>query len=99
MCTPSFSDNTRSSVAPRRLVPPIASLVLALLALPITLSGVRAKRFGVVLVAVVIYLVYTNIANLLLLRSDPGHWPGIWSLHGVVLALALAAATAWWRRW
>lgn len=93
------SDTPARMELQRRLVPPIASLVLALLALPITLSGVRAKRFGVVLVAVVIYLVYTNIANLLLLRSDPGHWPGIWSLHVMVLALALAAATAWWRRW
>lgn len=83
----------------RRLVPPIASLVLALFALPITLSGARGKRFGVVLVAVVIYLVYTNAANLLLLRSDPGSWPGAWSLHAAVLMVALAAATVWWRRW
>ena len=83
----------------RRLVPPVVSLVLALFALPITLSGARGKRFGLVLIAVVIYLVYTNTANLLLLRSDPGRWPGIWSLHAAVLALALATMTAWWRRW
>ena len=83
----------------RRLVSPIASLVLALFALPITLSSARGRRLGIVLMAVVVYLVYTNTANLALLRSDPGSWPGIWTLHAAVLAVGLGAATAWWRRW
>jgi len=83
----------------RRLVSPIVSLVLALFALPITLSSARGKRFGIVLMAVVAYLVYTNTANLVLLRSDPGRWPGIWTLHAAVLAAGLAATTSWWRRW
>jgi len=83
----------------RRLVPSIVSLVLALFALPITLSGARGKRFGVVLVAVVVYLVYTNTANLLLVRAGLGSWPGIWPLHGAALVLAALAVAAWWRRW
>ncbi|MBS3742884.1 MAG: LPS export ABC transporter permease LptF [Wenzhouxiangellaceae bacterium] len=83
----------------RRLVPPVVSLVLALFALPITLAGARGKRFGVVLIAVAVYLVYTNTANLLLLRSGLGYWPGVWPLHAAALVLALLATAAWWRRW
>lgn len=83
----------------RRLVPPIVSVVLALFTLPITLVAARGKRFGVVLIAVVVYLVYTNAANFVILRSGFGGWSGIWPLHAAVLVLALLTAGGWWRRW
>src|SRR6056297_1160945 len=56
----------------RRLMPSIISAVLALFVLPITLSGSRGRRFGTVLVAVAIYLIYSNVANLVLARAAPG---------------------------
>lgn len=85
----------------RRLMPPIICAVLALFVLPITLSGARGRRFGTVLAAVAVYLVYSNIANLVLVRADPGSgaWPGIWPLHAAALLLAIVPLASWWRRW
>jgi len=85
----------------RRLMPSIISAVLALFVLPITLSGSRGRRFGTVLVAVAIYLIYSNVANLVLARAAPGSagWPGIWPLHALALALAMFPLASWWRRW
>lgn len=85
----------------RRLMPSIICAVLALFVLPITLSGARGQRFGTVVFAVVIYLVYSNAANLVLLRAVPGSggWPGTWPLHALALLLAMIPAASWWRRW
>jgi len=85
----------------RRLMPPIICIVLALFVLPITLSGARGTRLGTVLVAVAVYLIYSNTANLMLARAAPGSgvWPGIWPVHAVVLLLAIVPVASWWRRW
>jgi len=85
----------------RRLVPSIISIVLAFFALPVTLTGRRGKRFGVVVAAIVIYLAYSNTANLMLARgaADAVGWPGIWLLHALALALAMVPLAIWWRRW
>jgi len=83
----------------RRLMPPIICAVLALFVLPITLSGARGRRFGTVLGAVAVYLVYSNVANLVLARAGPGAWPGIWPLHALVALLAVIPLASWWRRW
>lgn len=81
----------------RRLMPSIVCTLLALFVLPITLSGARGRRFGTVLVAVVVYLVYSNTANLVLMRAAP--WPGTWPLHAFALLLAFVPVVSWWRRW
>ena len=98
-----LSDSSSSSrlELQRRLMPSIICAVLALFVLPITLSGARGTRFGTVLVAVVVYLVYSNTANLILVRAVPGEgaWPGIWPLHALVLLLAMVPVASWWRRW
>lgn len=85
----------------RRLMPSIICAVLALFVMPITLSGGRGKRFGTVLVAVAVYLLYSNTANLLLVRQpgDSGALSGLWPLHAAALALAMVPAAYWWRRW
>ncbi len=85
----------------RRLMPAVMSLMLATFALPITLTGARGRRFSVVLVAIVAYLVYSNVANLMLARlpAGAGGWPGIWPLHGAALLAALGPVWNWWRRW
>lgn len=97
----SDSSSTARLELQRRLVSPIICVVLALFVLPITLSGARGRRFGTVLVAVVVYLVYSNTANLMLVRAAPGPdaWPGIWPLHAVAGLLAIVPVVYWWRRW
>jgi LPS export ABC transporter permease LptF len=82
----------------RRAAPALSCLVLALLVLPVTLSGSRGRRFGSVLLVVVFYLVYTNTANLVLARLEPGG-TGLWPVHFAALAVALAPLAWWWRRW
>lgn len=85
----------------RRLMPAVMSLLLAAFALPITLSGARGRRFAVVLIAIVAYLVYSNLASLMLARLPEGaqKWPGIWPLHGAALIAVLWPVMRWWRRW
>ena len=83
----------------RRALPAIASVMLALFVLPVTLSDARGRRFGSVLLVIVLYLVYTNTANLLLARMQPDSAGGLWPLHGAVLALGIASVLWWWRRW
>lgn len=84
-----------------RLVPAIASLVLAVFALPVTLVSSRGSRFGIVLVAVAIYLVYTNTANVVLVRAAAGSVAPelVWLVHLAALITALATLLMWWRRW
>jgi lipopolysaccharide export LptBFGC system permease protein LptF len=82
----------------RRALPAISCLVLALLVLPITLSGSRGRRFGSALLVIVFYLVYTNTANLALARM-PADGIGLWPVHAAALAIASMALTWWWRRW
>lgn len=81
-----------------RLAPPVAALLLALLVLPVAVSPPRGGRSGVVVPALVIYLVYTNALNLVLGRTDLDP-AAAWAVHGAVGLVGLAAA-AWWRaRW
>jgi len=85
----------------RRLMPAVMSLLLAAFALPITLADARGRRFAVVLVAIVAYLVYSNLASLMLARLPEAarQWPGIWPLHGAALIAVLWPVSRWWRRW
>lgn len=85
----------------RRILPAVTSLVLALFALPVTLTGQRGQRFVVVLGAIVVYLVYSNTATLMLGRLSPAEegWPGLWPLHGAALLATVLPVTNWWRRW
>jgi lipopolysaccharide export system permease protein len=82
----------------RRALPAISCLVLALLVLPITLSGSRGRRFGSVLLVIVFYLLYTNTANLALARMPPDGI-GLWPVHAAALAIAAVPLVWWWRRW
>ncbi len=81
-----------------RLAPPIAALLLALLVLPVAVSPPRGGRSGVVVPALVIYLVYTNALNLVLGRADLDPATA-WAVHGAVGLVALAAALWWRARW
>lgn len=83
-----------------RLTPALICLVMAAFALPATLSSARGRRFGVVLMAVAAYLVYSNAATLIAARPDPALVvAGLAGLHGGMALLAGGVVWRWWRRW
>ena len=75
-----------------RLATPIAVLMLALLALPLGRQPPRASRYGSLLLALLLYLVYFNGLTLgraaLASETLPG-WLGLWWLHLPLLGIAL----------
>lgn len=80
-----------------RLAPVLAMLLLAALAVPLAVVDPRQGRHGRIVLALVIYLGYSNAIHLCLLAMQQGRLPatlGLWPVHGVVLICA-----AWlWRR-
>lgn len=80
-----------------RLATPLAALLLALLALPLSRSAPRSARHGRVLIALLAYTVYLNMLALgrIFLANDqlPG-WAGLWWVH---LPVAVAAFYLLWR--
>lgn len=81
-----------------RLAPAVASIVLALLVFPAAVASPRGGRFGVIVPALVLYLLYTNSLNLVLGREDLDP-SGAWFVHGVLAIVALFALLWWRRRW
>jgi len=87
-----------------RLGLPLATLLLALLAVPLSRSRPRQGRFARLFAGAVLYLVYMNL--LALGRSWLGHgqlpgWAGLWWAHVPVLLLwlgLLAREQGWLRR-
>ena len=71
---------------------PLASLVLALLALPLSRTPPRSARYGRLLLAVLSYIVYLNLLSLGRAWIADGSmpvWLGLWWVHLPALALAL----------
>lgn len=91
------SDEARREVH-WRIAPAIASIVLAMLVVPAAVSSPRSGRFGVIVPALVLYLIYTNALNLVLGRDDLDP-SGAWIVHGAVAVIALGAVAWWRRRW
>ncbi|MDT8448624.1 MAG: LptF/LptG family permease [Wenzhouxiangellaceae bacterium] len=85
----------------QRLTPFVISLVLVVFALPVTLVGGRGSRFAIALVAVAVYLAYSNTASLVLVRAAADNGPPgmVWLVHLAALTAALAIVVSWWRRW
>jgi lipopolysaccharide export system permease protein len=72
---------------------PISALMLALLAVPLARSPPREPRYGKVLVAIMAYVLYTNLMTIGRGWILDGTLPpavGLWWLH------AAALAAAWW---
>lgn len=75
-----------------RVGAPLAALILGLLALPMARQSPRAARYGRLLVALLIYLVYLNFLMIGRSGLEAGWVPallGLWWVHGPVLFLAL----------
>jgi len=75
-----------------RLATPLATLVLALLALPLAHSPPRSARYGRILVALLGYVVYLNLLALgraLIASGTLPVWLGLWWVHLPAAAIAL----------
>ncbi len=82
-----------------RLSGPISLLVLLSLAPLLARGNPREGRYGRVILAILIYVVYFNLLGIgeahLKAGTLPG-WMGLWWAHGIMLVVALALG---WRLW
>ncbi|MCC5866754.1 MAG: LPS export ABC transporter permease LptF [Wenzhouxiangella sp.] len=85
-----------------RLAAPLAALVLGLLAVPLASRLPRQGRFGSLVIALVIYLVYSNAIHAgLVLMEQRGvqAGPGLWPLHAGLGLLMILMLARQWQRW
>lgn len=84
-----------------RLQLPIAAALLVALALPLGYANVRAGRSSNLVLAVLVYAVYSNllsISNAWVAAGRVGTWVGFFGVHVLLLAV-IAAAVAWQGGW
>lgn len=80
-----------------RMAPPLAALILAALAVPLAYRAPRQGRWGSLVLALALYLIYSNAiqAGLVMMEQrNATSGPGLWPIHGVLM---LAAAGFWLR--
>ena len=68
-----------------RVSPPIALIILVLLAVPLSKSSPREGQYGGLIIGVLIYLVYVNMLGAAKVWFEQGNSPielGIWWVHG-----------------
>jgi len=85
-----------------RLAAPVAALVLGMLAVPLAVRLPRQGRFGSLVVALILYLFYSNAIHAGLLWMEQrglSAGPGLWPLHGALTAMMLLLLVRQWRRW
>ena len=86
-------DSGRAAELQWRLSLPVSAGLLALLAVPLSRTSRRGGRYAKLLLAVVLYFVYSNglgIARNLVERGELPAWVGVWPVHLAMLALAVA---------
>jgi lipopolysaccharide export system permease protein len=77
-----------------RLSMPLVTLVLTLLALPLSKSAPREGRYAKLLLAVLAYMLYFNLLKVAQGLLSQGRYPadlGLWWVHALMLGIALAA--------
>ena len=85
-----------------RLAPALASLVLAVLAVPLAYRAPRQGRWTSLILALVLYLVYSNAiqAGLVMMEQRSAlAGPGLWPVHGLLLVIALGLWRQRARQW
>jgi lipopolysaccharide export system permease protein len=85
-----------------RVAPAVAALMLALLAMPLAQRLPRQGRFGPLVLALALYLVYSNAihAGLVVMeqrQSTAG--PGLWPVHAMLFLMILSLLIRQWRKW
>jgi len=85
-----------------RLASPMATLLLGLLAIPLSWRAPRSGRFGSVVVAMVVYLFYSNWVHLGLVWMEDANsltGLGLWPIHATLAGL-VAVLWVWrWLKW
>lgn len=77
-----------------RLSAPISTLLLALLAVPLSRTEPREGRYGRLLVAILVYILYTNLIGISESWMKDGKiplWVGAWWVHAIMAAGLLLA--------
>ena len=80
-----------------RLSIPIATMLLAILALPLSYTTPRKGRYSKLALAILIYLIYSNLLGVgqtWVEREKVPMWLGIWWVHGFAVMLIIF----WWIR-
>ncbi|MAZ77054.1 MAG: LPS export ABC transporter permease LptF [Legionellaceae bacterium] len=93
-----FSNKHYAAELQWRLATPLAVLLLALLAVPLSQTNPRHGRFAQLLPAVVIAIIYVNLLFLARGWVDEGSipgWIGIWWVHLLLLVLVLLLLWRW----
>lgn len=76
-----------------RLTIPVSAVLLVLLAVPLSYATPRQGRFGKIVVAILVYILYANLnifaISLISTARLPG-WVGTWWVQGLLVALILA---------
>ena len=88
----------------RRISAAVSIMVLGMLAVPLARTSPREGRYGRLFLAVVVYVIYTNVISILENLVDRGMVPGVvgaWPAHAamalVVLALLARQTSGGWR--
>lgn len=80
-----------------RLSLPIGAFLLAVLALPLSYTSPRKGRYSKLAIAILIYLIYSNLLGIgqsWLEKKEVPDWLGLWWVHGFALILIFY----WWLR-
>jgi lipopolysaccharide export system permease protein len=67
---------------------PISALILALLAIPLSFVNPRAGRSANMLIAILIYAIYSNLMSVSqawVAQGKLSFWIGVWAVHGFML--------------
>lgn len=88
-----------------RIGVPLATIILAILAVPLSRTQPRTGRYGRLAVGLLVFIIYLNMLSAARAWIEQGTISpllGLWWVHGVVLALGLwllAAQNSVYRRW
>ena len=67
---------------------PVSALILALLAIPLSFVNPRAGRSANMLIAILIYAIYSNLMSVSqawVAQGKLSFWIGVWAVHGFML--------------
>jgi lipopolysaccharide export system permease protein len=76
-----------------RIGVPLATLILALIAVPLSRSQPRQGRYGRLAIGLLVFIVYFNLLSAGKAWLEQGivpGWVGLWWVHGLMLLFALA---------